>query len=222
MKNMFIRLLACLMMAAMLISGAAMAEMDLSALDELNEQVQAEADRLASEAAEIETVEWTDANGMIKFNIPADWTELDGELVTQLVNEMLSSGALDEAGANEYTKQMMAQVESVYAFFYAADFVGNMNIGIADVGGENMVPAFDVIKTSFEAQYQQMGATVNSFELSSFGGRDAIVCKIEYLGIEQTQVMIQPSDYSALITFTFAGSAQEAVDVVMNSVVLSE
>ena len=102
MKNMFIRLLACLMMAAMLISGAAMAEMDLSALDELNEQVQAEADRLASEAAEIETVEWTDANGMIKFNIPADWTELDGELVTQLVNEMLSSGALDVAKKNAH------------------------------------------------------------------------------------------------------------------------
>ena len=215
MKNMFIRLLACLMMAAMLISGAAMAEVatefDVPGLDEI-----------FTPAADIETVEWADENGMIKFNIPADWTEIDGEMITQMVKDMLDQGLLDEAGANEYTKQMMAQVESVYAFFYAADFVGNMNIGIAATEGQNMVAAFDVIKTTFESQYTQMGATVNAFELATYGGRDAIVCKIEYLGIEQTQVMIQPSDYSAMLTFTFAGSAQEAVDVVMNSVVLAE
>ncbi len=215
MKNTLTRLLVCLLMAAMLIPCAAIAEIDTTfevpGLDEI-----------FTPATDVATVEWTDESGMIKFNIPADWTEFDGEMIAQMVKDMLDQGLLDEAGANEYTKELMAQVESVYAFFYAADFVGNMNIGIAATDGQNMVAAFDVLKTTFESQYTQMGATVNSFELGSYGGRDAIVCKISYLGVEQTQVMIQPSDCTAMLTFTFAASAQDYVDLVMNSVVLAE
>ena len=205
MKNMLIRLLACLMMAAMLISCVAMAETAEAVVEE----------------TEIETVEWVDANGLVNFSVPADWTSFDSDLIVSMIKDMVDQGLLDEAGANEYAQQLMAQVESVYAFFYAADFVGNMNVTVADTMGESMIDAFDVLKTSFEAQYTQMGATVNSFEIAKYGEYDVIVCKIEYLGSSQTQILIQTADCASMLTFTFAGSAQDAVDLVMNSVVLN-
>jgi len=43
------------------------------------------------------------------------------------------------------------------------------------------------------------------------------VCELEYLGFQQTQVMVQPDDYSALLIFTFTASANKHIDLVMNS-----
>jgi len=192
MKNMFARLLACLLMAAMLIPCAAVAELDVSFDVPSFSDIFTPATGYSLDVPDVPSVQWTHASGAISFQIPAEWTE----------------AAPTDAG-------MLGR-------FIAADQLGSMNVIVAQTYGENMVPAFDEIKQLYTEQYMQLGCTIDSFELSTYGGRDAIVCQYVYQGVQQTQVMIQPSDYTAMATFTFAASAQKHINLVMNSVWMDE
>jgi len=192
MKNMFVRLLACLLMATMLIPCAAMAELDVNFDVPDFDEIFTPASGYVLETPEVPSVEWMHESGAIGFQVPEEWTAYDME---------------DGTG---------------FPCFIAADGVGNMSIAVDLIEGVNMVPLFEELKQKYTELYEEMGFIVYSFELTSYGGRDAFKCEFEYLGVQQTQVMIQPNDYSAMITFGFAASAQQHVGLVMNSVWLDE
>lgn len=187
MKNMLTRLLACLLVAAALIPCVAAAELDTTFEVPKFSDIFTPASEYRIENYDVPTVQYTHESGAITFQIPESWTLTEGD-----------TGA-------------------VFPIFYAEDGIGNLNITASETDGENMVPAFNELKQVFTEQYAQVGATVNSFELTSFRGRDAIVCELEYLGFQQTQVMVQPDDYSALLIFTFTASANKHLNLVMNS-----
>ena len=187
MRSMFVRLLACLLAAAMLIPCAAVAELQFDFSVPKFSDIFTPASEYRVENYSEPTMQYTHKSGAITFQIPEAWTATEGD-----------TGA-------------------VFPTFYAEDGIGNLVITTSDTAGENMVPAFNELKQMFTEQYTQVGATVNSFELSSYRGRDAIVCELEYLGFQQTQVMVQPDDYSELLIFTFTASAHKHIDLVMNS-----
>lgn len=187
MKSMFARLLACLLVAATLIPCVAVAEMNITFEVPKFSDIFTPASEYRVENYDVPTVQWSHESGAITFQIPADWT--------------VTETAEGEA----------------FPIFYAEDGIGNLNITVSNTDGENMVPAFEELKQVFTEQYAQVGATVYSFELTNYRGRDAIVCELEYLGYQQTQVMVQPDDYTALLIFTFTASAHKHIDLVMNS-----
>ena len=188
MKNLFVRLLACLLLAAVLIPCAAMAELNVSFDVPDFDDIFTPAEGYKIETPYVETVPWVHESGAISFNVPADWTTID-------------SG--DGTG---------------FPIFYAEDFVGNMSVVVTPIESENMVPLFNELKKKYTDLYEQMGYRVDSFELTSYAGRYAMVCRFQALGVDQVQVMVQPDDYSAVVSFGFAASAIRHVDLVMNSV----
>lgn len=191
MKSMFARLLACLLVAAMLIPCVAVAELDTKFEVPKLGDIFTPASEYRVENYDVPTVQWSHESGMLTFQIPESWTVAE------------------------------TQEGEAFPVFYAEDGIGNLNITVSPTDGENMIPVFDELKQTFTEQYAQIGATINSFELSNYRGRDAIVCELEYLGFQQTQVMIQPDDYAELLIFTFTDSAHQHIDLVMNSIWLS-
>lgn len=187
MKSMFVRLLACLLAAATLIPCVAVAELNTTFEVPKFSDIFTPASEYRVENYDVPTVQYTHESGAITFQIPEAWTLTEGD-----------TGA-------------------AFPVFYAEDGIGNLVITASESGGENMVPAFAEIKQMLSEQYAQAGATVYSIELSDYRGRDAIVCELEYLGFQQTQVMVQPDDYSVLLVFTFTASAHKHMDLVMNS-----
>ena len=192
MKKLFVRFLACLLMAAILISCAAVAEIKVDFSVPSFSDIFTPASGYKLPGLDVPTVDWAHDSGAIGCKIPAEWTE-------------------------------MPPVEgSIFPYFVAEDQIGNMNITTTAGDGTDMIAAFDEFKQIFTEKYTQNGATIESFELATYGGRDAIVFQFIYLGIQQTQVMIQPEDHSAIIIFSFAASAQKHVRLVMESVWLDD
>lgn len=187
MKSMFLRLLACLLVVATLIPCAATAELDTTFEVPKFSDIFTPASEYRVENYDVPTVQYTHESGAITFQIPEAWTLTEGD-----------TGA-------------------VFPIFYAEDGLGSLNIDVSNTYGESMVAAFDEVKQTFTEQYSQVGANIYSFELANYRGRDAIVCELEYLGFQQTQVMVQPDDYSQLLIFTFTASAHKHLDLVMNS-----
>lgn len=192
MKKMFARFMACMLMAAMLIPCAAMAELDVSFDVPDFEDIFTPATGYKLDTPDVPTVKWVHPSGAISAQIPAAWTEV----------------ATTDA--------------SMLAGFMAEDQIGSMSITVSDVGGENIVTSFNEIKQVFTEYYEQQGCTIEAFELTNYGGRDAIEFRFMYLGIQQTQVMIQPSDNTALVVFGFSASAQKHIRLVMDSVWLDD
>ena len=192
MKKMLAKALACLLLAAMLIPCAAVAELDVSFEVPSFADIFTPAAGYKLEVPDVPTVQWSHPSGAISALIPEEWTEVE-----------VTDG-------------------SIIAGFLAEDQIGSMSISVSNVDGSNIVTSFDEIKRVFTEQYEQQGCIIESFELSSYGGRDAIVFQFSYLGVQQTQVMIQPSDNSALIIFGFSASAQKHIRLVMESVWLDD
>lgn len=185
MKTLFKRLLACLLMAAMLLPSAAMADymFDVPSFNDIFTP----ANTLQST---VPTKMWMHESGIISFNIPTDWTVTDkGDL---------------------------------FPMFFAPDGMGNLHLSVTDAGGENFFNNFYTVKDIFTSQYTSQGVTVTAFELTQFGGRQAIRIEVLNQGIQQTQILIQPADYTAVLFFTFTASAQTHINLVMNSVWLDD
>ena len=191
MKNLFVRLLSCLLLAVVLIPCAGMAEIDISFDVPDFDDIFTPASGYVIETPYVETVRWYHESGAISFDVPASWTELD-------------SG--DGTG---------------FPIFMAEDMVGNMAVSYSPTDGVDMVPLFNELKKKYTDLYEEMGYRVDSFELATYAGRYAMVCEFNGLGVDQVQVMIQPADCSALINFGFAASAIPHIDLVMNSVWLA-
>ena len=188
MKNLFARMLACLLLAAALIPCAAMAELDVSFDVPDLEDIFTPAEGYQIVTPYVETVPWVHESGVFSFNVPADWTQYDRNDGTGL------------------------------PFFYAEDFVGNMSVEITLIESENRTARFNEYKKAYIDLYEQTGYRVDSFELTTYAGRYAMVCRCQIGGVDQVHVMIQPDDYSSVVTFGFAASAIRHVDLVMNSV----
>lgn len=192
MKKLFVRFLACLLMAAMLIPCAAMAEINVNFEVPSFSEIFTPAAEYKLPGLEVPTFAWTHESGAFGCQIPTEWTE-----------------TAPADGSN-------------IPFFMAEDQIGSMTITLTSNDGTDMIAAFDEFKKVFTEMYVENGATIESFEIGSYGGRDAIVFQYVMLGIQQTQVMIQPKDYSAIVIFTFTASAQKHVRQVMDSVWLDD
>jgi len=191
MKNAFVRLMVCLLLAAMMTSCAAMAELDLDFDVPDFEDIFTPADEYQIEVPDIPVEHWIHESELVGFLIPADWTETEFE------------------------------DNPLFPYFFEPDGIGNMTITVTESDGTDIFLSFDTYKASFYDIYTENGATVESFELTTYGGRDAFECVFTYSGIQQTQVLIQSYDKSEILNFGFAASAQAHVDLVMDSVWLA-
>ena len=188
MKKLFTRLLACLLMAAMLLPTAALAD-NMFSVPSFGD-IFTPANGVQSFTPSVPTVKWTHASGIISFDVPTEWTETN-------------SGDL-------------------FPTFFAADGLGNLTITATDAEGTNFFANFATVKDIFTKQYNDQGIIVTAFELTQYGGRQAIRIDVMNQGYQQTQILIQPSDYTALLFFTFTASATIHTDLVMNSVWLDD
>ena len=185
MKTLFKRMLACLLMAALLLPTAALADtlFDVPSFGDIFTPAN-------GTQANVPTTKWMHESGIMSFDIPADWTVTDkGDL---------------------------------FPMFFEPDGMGNLHLSVTEAGGQNFFDSFSTVKDIFTKQYTAQGVTITAFVLTQFGGRQAIRIDVINQGIQQSQILIQPADYTALLFFTFTDTAIDHVDLVMNSVWLDD
>lgn len=217
MKNFVFRLLACLLIACMLLPCAALAESNKGGKSEKNA---VPAENTAEAAGE--TVLWSSEDGLLSIEIPAAWTEMDPEMMMQLLHDQIEAGAMDEAGMNEAIQQSMMEAEGLYALFYGPDWTSNLNISVEDSNGVDVIKYASLLIPSVEAQYETVGVTLDVAEVRTIGAHECIVIEADYLGSWITQAILMSPDKSKTLTFTFTDFSPEIRDAVVGSIVFAE
>ena len=162
------------------------------------------------------TQTFTDKEGRYTFEAPDDWYMVDGDTILSIVQEMVKSGQVSEDDMNSTLQELVAQADSVDAFYYASDWVGNMNLitepaQIADYGA-----VYDAMIAALEQQYTQMGFTLNSTELVQFNGVNFINVNVTFMGTDMEQYFGAIDGIA--FTFTFTGEAIDGAETVLSSI----
>lgn len=215
MKKHIFRLLACLLTVCLLLACTALAEGNKSNKSAKNIPAESAADAG-------ETILWTGEDGLFSIEIPAVWTEMDAELMIQLLRDQVEAGALEEAGMNEAMQEGIMQIEGIYALFYSQDWTANLNITVEDSNGVDVIEGAPLMIPVLKAQYKQVGVTLDVAETRTIGAHECIVTEGSYLGSVQTQAILMSPDKSKVLSFTFTDFTPEIRDAVVASLAFAE
>ncbi len=216
MKKHILRLLACLLTVCLLLACTALAESNKSNKNDQSVPAESAADSAG------ETVLWTGEDGLFSIEIPAVWTEMDAELMIQLLRDQVEAGALEEAGMNEAMQEGIMQIEGIYALFYSQNWTSNLNISVEDSNGVDVIAAAPLMIPVLKAQYNQVGVTLDVAETRTIGAHECLVTECSYLGSAQTQAILMSADKSKVITLTFTDFTPEIRDTVVASLAFAE